>query len=135
MNKEVVLRCLRKQWEEHLLRHGHFVRQMSDPRVLRSCDRRGECHRWLLLVGNRPEHRLRRWEQDFIRIHLRDRREEDKVYLVVGFSDEPGRIVALPARTALKAGHIDADRAGVAWDGWAAPIPRGRNEWQQEGQG
>jgi len=89
---------------------------MSDARVLRSCDSRGQYHQWLLLAGDAPVRCLSRSEHGFIRSHLRGTGKREKVYLVVGFPGEPGRIVALPARAALKAGRIYSHRAGIAWD-------------------
>jgi hypothetical protein len=41
---------------------------------------------------------------------------EEATYLVVGFTQEPRRIVVLPVDKALKAGCIRSDKGGIAWD-------------------
>jgi len=116
MDRKAALGCLRTQWRAYIQRHCHSTARRADLGALLSRDRKGRPHRWLLLVGNRPGRILSDSERDFIRTHLRTAAPRERVYLVVGFLDEPGRIVALPARAALEAGRIDADRAGVPWD-------------------
>jgi len=40
----------------------------------------------------------------------------EKPYLVVGFTGEPRRIVAIPTSSALAAGVVRSDRGGIAWE-------------------
>ena len=40
----------------------------------------------------------------------------ESTYLVIGFVEEPGRIVVLPADAALRIGHVASDKGGIAWD-------------------
>ena len=116
MNTRAVLTCLRNQWQDYIERHGHSVERPSDPRILQSCSVKGQHHRWLLLVSTATERQLDRSERSFIRAHIRRASKGERVYLVVGFPNEPGQIVALPARTAVRDGCIFSNKAGITWD-------------------
>jgi hypothetical protein len=117
MNTRLALVCLRSKWKAYIQRHGHTTASREHLNVIRSFDEKGRCYRWLLLVSNTPEHRLSRSERGFVRMHLRGAKKGERVYLVVGFPNEPGRMVALPGQNALAAGRLYSDRAGIAWDG------------------
>jgi hypothetical protein len=69
------------------------------------------------LIGCDPKRELTRSEQAYIRRHIRQARlHKETTYLVAGFIEEPKRIIAIPARAALKAGYIRSDKGGIAWD-------------------
>jgi hypothetical protein len=112
------LSCLEAKWRELLVRRGHHIyRKASHPNVIRSCDdsKKGYC--WLLRVWDRSTWNLSKSERAEIQQHLRQaQKRKETAYLVIGFTQEPKRIVAIPAEAALKAGYISRDKGGIAWD-------------------
>jgi hypothetical protein len=60
---------------------------------------------------------LAKSEQAHIRQRLNQTEaRKEAAYLVVGFCQEPRRIVVLPASGALKAKYVSSDKGGIAWD-------------------
>jgi len=113
------LGCLEARWRKLLEDRGHYIYQkQAHVSVVRSRNTiNGFRCRWLLLIGCDPKRELTRSEQAYIRQHLRQAKPyKETTYLVVGFTDEPKRIIAIPARAALKAGYIRSDKGGIAWD-------------------
>lgn len=113
-----MLDCLGTNWRKYLEARGHCIYQAGiSLGVVRGCDANKVRYRWLLLVGKQPIRRLNRSEQAEIRHHLvQAKKEREHAYLVVGFMQEPRRIIVLPADVALKAKRVRSDKGGIAWN-------------------
>ncbi len=99
------------------MRHGHAMQLTDDVRVVRSHDQKRRAYRWLLLVGNTPEHVLDRRGRNWLQGQLGlARASRERGYLVIGFLGEPSRIVVLPAQKVLRDGRLCLDKGGIAWD-------------------
>jgi len=110
--------CLKASWQRLLENRGHYIyRKTIHPNVIRSRNGSKKRYRWLLQIENSPTRRLSKSEQDYIRYHIKQAKSRREIaYLVIGFTQEPRRIVAILAKTALKAGQIRCDKGGIAWD-------------------
>ena len=118
MNQNDVFGCLEAKWRSFLEERGHHIYQAGGgPSVVRSRNSNKVRYRWLLLVGWSPKYTLTKSEQAYIRRHLRKAKtQKEAAYLVVGFMQEPKRIIVLPANTALKARCVGSDKGGIAWE-------------------
>ena len=117
MNPDDALGCLESKWRDYLEERGHFVYQTRTCQpAIRSRKGKKARYRWLLLIGHDPRRILSKSEQSNVRRHLRQAKTQKEVtYLVVGFIQEPGRIIILPANSALKAQCFRSDTGGIAW--------------------
>ena len=118
MNLNVTLDCLRAIWRTYLQEQGHHVyKTRRGARVIRSRSGNQIRYRWLLLAGQAPERILTKSEQSNIRQHLRQAKaRKEMIYLVVGFTKEPRRIIVIPARTVLKSRRVYSDKGGICLD-------------------
>jgi hypothetical protein len=118
MNLNQQLNCLNAKWQELLERRGHYIYGKKDQSdIIRSRNGRKKRYRWLLRVEESPTWNLSKSEQVFIYHHLKQARTYGEiVYLVIGFTQEPKRIVAIPAGAALGAGYVSSGKGGIAWD-------------------
>jgi len=118
MNLNNVLGCLEAKWRNYLKQRGHCIyKSGSYLRVVRSRNGKKARYRWLLLTGHGPRRILSKSEQSNIRQHLRQAKtQQAATYLVVGFIQEPRRIIVLPAKAALNAQCVRSDKGGIAWD-------------------
>jgi len=109
---------LEEKWEGYLKQRGHRLDQRAlRPNAIVSRNAKRKRYRWLLLTGDRRIRRLRGPEATIIRRHLREARcKREECYLVVGFLDEPRRIVVMPAAVALSARRVRSDVGGIAWE-------------------
>jgi hypothetical protein len=112
------LSCLNTKWQELLEHRGHYIYcRTSHQNVIRSRNGSKRKYRWLLRVEESPTWNLSKSEQVFIYHHLKQARTYGEiVYLVIGFTQEPKRIVAIPAGIALGAGYVNSGKGGIAWD-------------------
>jgi len=110
--------CLRNRWQHYLRKHGHYICKTSkDILVMRSRNGKKKRYRWLLFTGQPPGRLLKRFEQAAVLQHLQQAESDNEaIYLVVGFIDDSGRIVVLPATAALEAGYIRSHKGGIDWD-------------------
>lgn len=117
MNPSNALGHLATKWRDYLIERGHYVyRTKPDLGVVRSRNSNKVRYRWLLIVSGRAIRRLSKSEQAYIRWHIREAEtREEAAYLVVGFTQEPRRIIVLPANAALKAQCVRSDKGGIAW--------------------
>jgi len=108
------------KWRDYLEVCDHHVyRTKSSLRVIRSRNGKRGRYLWLLLTGHGPERILSKTEQSDIRWHLEQARKlKENTYLVVGFTQEHGRIIILPAKAAMKTQCIRSDKGGIEWDDW-----------------
>jgi len=112
------LGCLKARWRKLLERRGHYIyRKAIHPNVIRSRNGFKKRYRWLLRVEDSPTRRFSKSEQDYIRYHLKQAKARREIaYLVIGFTQEPKRIVAIPACVALKVGYVSSNKGGIAWE-------------------
>ena len=117
MDSSAALRCLEVSWQGYLEEKGHDIYEGNRvPRAILSRDSRKERYRWLLLVAETPYRIISGHELMNIRRHLREAEAgNEAVYLVVGFRQDPRRIVVVPARTVLKTRCVLSDKGGIAW--------------------
>lgn len=118
MNQNDTLHCLGASWQKYLKNRGHFIyRTRTYLPVIRSRNSKKTKYRWLLLVGQDLKRMLGKSELSIIHQHSRQARmQKEAAYLVVGFTQEPRRIVILPAGVALKTGYVRSDKGGIAWE-------------------
>ena len=118
MNPDDVLGCLEAKWQNYLEERGHYIYKTgSNHCVVRSRNSNNVRYRWLLLVGQYPKRILSKLEQAYIHRHLgQAETKKEATYLVVGFMQEPRRIIVLPANTALRVRCVRSDKGGIAWD-------------------
>jgi hypothetical protein len=118
MNPNNALSCLESKWRDYLEEHGHYIYKTRNSfRVTRSRNSNKIRYRWLLLVGHGLKRTLSKPELSNVRQNLKKARMQKEVtYLVVGFTQEPRRVVILPAGSALKTGYVRSDKGGIAWD-------------------
>ena len=118
MRSNHTLCFLKAKWRKYIKERGHYIyRSKPDTGLVRSGNRCKERYRWLLMVSKRAIHRLSISEQAHIYQHIKEaKNRNDAVYLVVGFTREPRRIVVLPAKAALKAKCVRSDKGGIAWE-------------------
>lgn len=118
MNLDDILSCLATKWLSYLEGRGHYIYKTTHiSNIIRSRNRTKVRYHWLLLVGEGRKRMLNKAEQAQIRKHLSQaNKRKEAIYLVVGFLQEPSRIVIIPAKAALKAGHISSEKGGIAWD-------------------
>ena len=112
------LSCLKVKWRELLEQRGHYIyHKTTHTNVIRSRNGSKKRYRWLLWVEESPTWNLSKSEQVFIYHHLKQAKTYGEiVYLVIGFTQEPKRIVAIPAGAALNASCVRRDKGGIAWD-------------------
>jgi len=112
------VRLLEDTWRDYLEQRGHWlVTSESRPGLIQSRNAKRARYRWVLLASDRPTHKLARPDAAAIRQHLREaRRKREECYLVVGFLDEPRRIVVMSAAVALRARRIRSDVGGITWE-------------------
>lgn len=111
------LGCLETDWREYLQDRGHRICR-TPPRmsVVRSRNGRKARYRWLLLVGQGLKRVLGKSELSSIRQHVEQAKSlREATYLVVGFVQEPQRIIVLPAEAALGDRCVYSDKGGIAW--------------------
>ena len=118
MNFGDALCDLESTWRRYLEERGHYVHQCGAAgHVVRSRNSNKRRYCWLLLISHCPRRVLARSEQAHIRQWLKQTKaRKEATYLVVGFFQEPRRIVVLPASSALKAKYVSSDKGGIAWD-------------------
>ena len=118
MNLNDTLQCLEADWRKYLGNRGHYTcRTETCLRAVRSRNSKKARYRWVLLIGRGPRRILSESEQSNIRWHVRQAKtQKEAAYLVVGFVQEPRRIIILPADAALKAKCVRSDKGGIAWD-------------------
>ncbi len=119
MNQNDILHCLEVGWLKYLQNRGHYIYHQGGTYlpVIRSRNHKKGRYRWLLLVGHGLKRTLSKPELSNVRQNLRQaKREKEVTYLVVGFTQEPRRIVILPAGSALKTGYVHSDKGGIAWE-------------------
>jgi len=118
MDNNAELQLLEQHWRAYLEQRGHRLDQRAvQPGVIVSRNAKRKRHRWLLLIGDRRIRRLSAPEAAAVRQHRREaRRKKEQCYLVVGFLDEPGRIVVVPAAAALRVRRIRSDVGGIDWE-------------------
>ncbi|MGD0784330.1 MAG: hypothetical protein ABR969_00750 [Sedimentisphaerales bacterium] len=118
MDSNQQLGCLKAKWWELLEDRGHNIyRRVSHQNVIRSRNGSKRRYRWLLWVEDSPTWNLSKSEQVFICHHLKQAKTYGEiVYIVIGFTQEPKRIIAIPAGTALGAGYVSSGKGGIAWD-------------------
>ncbi|MGA2916616.1 MAG: hypothetical protein ABSE89_11380 [Sedimentisphaerales bacterium] len=111
------LSCLQSKWQELLENRGHRIYHSSyHPDIIRSRNGFRKRYRWILLTGEDAKRTLTKTEQLHIRHHLKQAEaQRETAYLVVGFVEEPRRIIVLPARMALNASFVRSDKGGIAW--------------------
>lgn len=117
MDSNAALRCLEVSWRGYLEEKGHYVYESKRaPGAISSRNSKKNRYRWLLLAAQTPYRILTRYELLNVRRHLRQAKAgNEAVYLVVGFQQDPRRIVAVPAKTVLKTRRIYSDKGGIAW--------------------
>jgi hypothetical protein len=117
MSNGPIVRLLEHTWRDYLEQRAHrLVTSESRPGLIQSRNAKRARYRWVLLASDRPTHKLARPDAAAIRQHLREaRRRGERCYLVVGFPDEPGKIVVVPAASALRAGLIRSNVGGIEW--------------------
>jgi len=118
MGNYVQLELLRDSWLAYLLRQGHKVLEPQGYIVgIQTKNGRGKRYRWLLMTCEGFTRTFSKEERGRMRREISMAAgSREKPYLVVGFTGEPRRIVAIPARAALAAGIIRSDRGGIAWE-------------------
>jgi hypothetical protein len=118
MGDHIQLDLLRDWWLAYLLRQGHHV--VGEPEsivVIRSRNGRRKPYRWLLMTCEGPARGLTREEHGRLRKEIAlASRSQERPYVVVGFTGEPRRIVAIPTSSALAARVVRSDRGGIAWE-------------------
>ncbi len=118
MNLNNIRSYLETSWQEYLKNRGHFIyRTRTCLPVIKSRNDRKTRYRWLLLVGQNRKRPLSKSELSKIHYNLKQaKREKEAAYLVVGFLQEPRRIIVLPANSVLEARCVNSDKGGIAWD-------------------
>jgi hypothetical protein len=118
MNLDDALGCLETEWRDYLEERGHRIHYIGSCfRILKSRNHKKARYRWLLLVSEVSKRLFSKEEQGYIRHQLSQAKTlKEATYLVAGFVKEPSRIIVIPARAALKAGHIRSDKGGIAWE-------------------
>lgn len=118
MRSNYTLCFLKTKWQSYIEKRGHYIyKSKPDTGLVRSRNRCKKRYRWLLMVSKRAIHRLSISEQAYIRQNiLQAKIRGEAVYLVVGFTRLPRRIVVLPAKAALKAKCVRSDKGGIAWE-------------------
>jgi len=118
MSRDYALAHLKREWSDYLEKHGHHIYSTpGEVGIIQSRNSKKARYRRLLLISRRPVCGLGISRQAHIRRHLeKAKAQREAAYLVVGFVAEPGRIVILPAETALKDGRIRSDKGGIAWE-------------------
>ena len=119
MSLNDILSCLESKWRIYLEQRGHYIYQARNSAcVIRSRNSNKAKYRWLLLAGKGSRRVLSKSEQAYIRQHIKQAKaRKDAPYLVVGFVQEPRRVVILPAEAALGARCVRSDKGGIAWGG------------------
>jgi hypothetical protein len=109
---------LETAWYGYLEQRGHRIcRCIIRLPVIRSRNGRKARYRWLLLTGRHPKKALGKFERADIRYHIgRAKEAKEDVYLVVGFPEEPRRIIVLPADKALRTRVVRSDKGGIGWE-------------------
>jgi hypothetical protein len=118
MNLDDALGCLESEWRDYLEERGHRIHYIGSCfRILKSRNGKKGQYRWLLVVGHSSKRSLSESELSDIRQHLRQaKKQKEATYIVAGFLQEPGRIIVLPAKAALRAPCISSDKGGIAWE-------------------
>ena len=118
MKPNPILSCLEAAWCDYLEQRGHRIcRSIIRQPVIRSRNGRKARYRWLLLAGRRTIKMIDRSERADIRYHIgRAKEAKEDVYLVVGFPEEPRRIIVLPADKALRTRVVRSDKGGIDWE-------------------
>ena len=118
MSDDDQIDLLRDSWLSYLLKQSHDV--AGEPEsiiVIRSRNGKRKPYRWLLMTSDEPARVFRIDERRRLRSEIaRATRSREKPFVVVGFSREPRRIVAIPAPAALAAGVVRSDRGGIVWE-------------------
>jgi hypothetical protein len=118
MGDYVQIDLLRDSWLACLGSRGHRVAAVpEDIVVIRSRNGSRKSFRWVLTTSDEPARVFSTDERRRLRSEIAlATRSREKPFVVVGFSREPRRIVAIPASAALAAGVIRSDRGGIAWE-------------------
>jgi len=108
---------LRRWWHEYLTRSGHYLHSTKNLHLSQSRDGKKYRYRWLYFTSRCPVRYLSKDEIDLVRDHLeRAKRYAETLFLVVGFTAGPERVVILPADNVLVTGYVRADIGGIDWD-------------------
>jgi len=108
----------RKEWADFLAQKGHTVSgARGHPTVLQSRDRRGKKYRWVLFASAARSKSLNPSERRFVETHLNvGRLRRQALYVAIRFSDEIGKVLALPAEKVLGRKRILARKGGIPWE-------------------
>jgi hypothetical protein len=117
MSLNDILGCVESKWRMYLKQRGHYIyKTRNSNRVIISRNSNKAKYRWLLLTGKGSRRVLTKSEQAYIRQHIQQTKvRKETPYLVIGFVQEPRRVVILPAESALKARYVRSDKGGIAW--------------------
>ena len=112
-----MLLSLEIAWFNLLVERGHDAYPgINRPEII-SYNSKEVRYRWLLMVGQGLKRRFTKSEQIYLERKLRlAESKKEAVYLVLGFIQEPRRIIVLPVAKALKAQCVYSDKGGIAWD-------------------
>ena len=118
MNQNWELHCLRVKWVDYLQQRGHRICQTAiNNNIIKSSNHIKTKYRWLLYISDCCEHKFNSAEKALIRRYVKQAgAQKESIYLVIGFTQEPRRVVILPADAAVKAGCVSSDKGGIAWD-------------------
>jgi len=118
MNSYNALDWLEAKWRSYLEERAHYIYKSGRcPGIVKSRNANKKRYRWILLVGQHAVRALSKAELRYVRQHLRSAGAlKEDTYLVVGFTQEPRRIIVIPARAAMKSRCIRSDKGGIEWD-------------------
>lgn len=118
MNPDGKLGSLKAKWQELLDKSGHNIRQKrTSPDVISSRNGFRKKYRWILMTSENARRTFTKFEQSHIRHNLKQAQAQlETAYLVVGFVEEPRKIIVIPAKTALNASFVRSDKGGITWD-------------------
>ncbi len=116
MNQSSILSRLKAGWIAYLKSHKHWVQETPASNIILSRNGR-KSYRWFLVTEDGPVHIITMQKNKRLKfLEKQARRNREGYYLVVGFTSEPGKIVVLPVRAALKNKRIPSDKAGIDWN-------------------
>ena len=109
---------LEARWRIYLEQSGHYIyKSKSCPELIRSRNGKKNRYRWLLFISRRPVRYFSESETNLIQRQLElVRRWREKLYLVIGCTFVPCRIVVLPADRLMKKGYVRVDIGGIVWE-------------------
>jgi hypothetical protein len=117
MNSTASLKMLKRWWHDYLVRSGHYLHSTKNPRLSQSRNGKKNRYRWLLFISSTPVLYLSQNEKKLIQQQLKRAKSfTEKLFLVVGFTVEPERVVVLPAEMVLETIYIRSDIGGIEWE-------------------